>query len=217
MSRPEIIFVLGLQKTGLGSLAMMFEKFGYYRTRSRRASRVRNQTLKEVIGGQQPDLNAYFSDDTLFIDWPAPLLYKEAYRRFGDRARFILSMRSSPDKWVESLKTHSLTFQPGQNKHQIIYGFKYPHGHEQEHINYYEQHKEDVRKFFATQGVDHLFCEVCIEDTSSVKDMMRFLGFENVEFNHEHTNTGKHRLEKFFIRKKYNNFVIKINRLFAKV
>lgn len=216
MPRPEIIFVLGLQKTGLGSLATMFEKVGYYRTRSRRASQVRNRTLKEVIAGKQPDLNTYFSGDTLFIDWPAPLLYKEAYQRFGDRARFILSMRSSPDKWVESLKTHSLSFQPKQNKHQIIYGFKYPRGHEKEHIDFYKKHNEEARKFFANQGTNDLFCEVCIEDTSSVQEMMRFLSLEDLEFSHEHTNTGKYRMKKFFIRKKYNNFVIKIDRLFAK-
>jgi hypothetical protein len=125
-------------------------------------------------------------------------------------------MRSSPDKWINSLKTHSLSFQPKHNKHQIIYGFKYPHGHEQEHIDFYERHNEEAREFFRSQSANDLFCEVCIEDTASVQGMMRFLGLGDLQFTHEHTNTGKHRMKKFFIRKQYNNFVLKIDRLFAK-
>lgn len=216
MSRPEIIFVLGLQKTGLGSLATMFEKAGYRRTRSRRASHVRNRTLENVLIGKEPDLGEYFSGDTLFVDWPAPLLYKDAYQRFGGRARYILSVRSSPAKWVESLKTHSLTFQPRQRKHQIIYGFKYPHGYEKEHAAYYDKHNEAARNFFASQNADDFFCEVLIEDTSSVRNMLKFLCLEDLELKHEHTNTGQARLSEFSIRKKYNNSILKVKQYFVR-
>jgi hypothetical protein len=209
VSRPEIIFAFGLQKTGLGSLAMMFEKAGYYRTRSRLASRERKRILQEIAAEKQPNLDAYFAKDTLFIDWPAPLLYRQAYQKFGGRARYILSLRSSPDKWIESLKTHSLTFQPRQSKHQIIYGSKYPQGHEKEHIDYYNEHNESARKFFANQNAGGLFCEVLIEDASSVRNMLTFLNLQDLDLAHEHANTGQARLEKFSIRKKYNNFVLK--------
>jgi hypothetical protein len=216
VSRPEVIFVLGLQKTGLGSLAMMFEKAGYFRTRSRLASRGRKRILQDVIAGKQPDLEPYFSGDTLFVDWPAPLLYRQAYQRFGDRARYILSMRSSPDKWIKSLKTHSLTFQPTQSKHQLIYGSKYPHGREQEHIDYYNSHVEAARNFFGHEKANDLFCEVLIEDASSVSNMLKFLRLEEADLKHEHANTGQARLEKFSIRKKYNGFVLKADQYLSR-
>lgn len=210
MSRPEIIFVLGLQKTGLGSLAAMFEKAGYYRTRSRKASHIRNEVLRNVTSGEQPKLDSYFSNDTLFVDWPAPLLYRDAYERFGPRARYILSMRSSAQKWLDSLKTHSLTFQPKQNKHQQIYGHKYPHGHEEEHIAYYERHNEAVQTFFYGGPAAELYCEVCVEDRSSVLNMLRFLDLEGQGLENIHTNSGKERLKKFSLRKKYNSYILKM-------
>jgi hypothetical protein len=213
MSRPEIIFMLGLQKTGLGSLAMMLEKAGYYRTRSRAVSRTRKRILQDIASGKQPDLDAYFSGDTLFVDWPAPLLYTQAYQRFGLRARYVLSTRSSPEKWLKSLKTHSLTFQPRQGKHQIIYGSKYPHGHEQEHIDYYNKHNEKARNFFASQAVSDVFYEVTIEDASSVHNLFEFLNFEDLGLEHEHANTGQARLEKFSIRTKYNNFILQMQNI----
>jgi hypothetical protein len=211
VSRPEIIFAFGLQKTGLGSLAIMFEKAGYCRTRSRLASRERKRILREITAEKQPNLDVYFADDTLFIDWPAPLLYRQAYQKFGDRARYILSLRSSPDKWIDSLKTHSLTFQPRHGKHQIIYGSKYPQGRENEHIDYYNEHNELARNFFSSQNAGGLFCEVLIEDTSSVQNMLSFLNLQDFDLAHEHANTGQARLQKFSIRKKYNNFVLKVD------
>ncbi len=214
MERPEIIYVLGLQKTGLGSLAIMFGKAGYTRSRSRRLSRMRKRILREVLTGNSPSLDEYFAGDTLFNDWPAPLLYKEAYRRFGDRARYILSTRSSPEKWVNSLITHSLTFSAGQRKHQLIYGSKYPHGREKEHIEFYNNHIRKVREFFAEQGAQHLLCEVTIEDEGSVQKMLRALGLENVGLAHEHRNTGKERLEKFSSRKIYNSLLVRMNGVF---
>jgi hypothetical protein len=208
MSRPEIVYIAGLQKTGLGSLATMLEKAGYYRTRTSRASKLRNKILKDVLSNGKPDLRAYFATDTLFVDWPAPLLYKEAFFHFGERAKYILSVRSSPEKWLNSLKTHSLTFSPGQWKHQLIYGAKYPHGHEEQHIEYYLNHIESVKAFFEGRDASHLLDEVCIEDEVSAKEMLRNIGITEGEIALEKVNTGEQRLEKFSMRKIYNGLIL---------
>jgi Sulfotransferase domain len=210
MSRPEIIYIVGLQKTGIGSLSTMFSKAGYKRTRTRKHSRMLKRILMERLTGKSPNLDLYFAGDTLFADWPAPFLYREAYERFGDRARYILSMRSSPEKWLDSLKTHSLTFSAGQSKHQLIYGSKYPDGREKEHIDYYNNHIKEVRKFFSEKHANHLLCETCIEDEASVQKMLEKLELGDADLSREHRNTGKARLEKFSTRKVYNSLMIRM-------
>ena len=214
MSRPEIIYMVGLQKTGLSSLATMFSKAGYKRTRTRQHSRMLKRILMERLTGKSPNLDEYFTGDTLFADWPAPLLCREAYEHFGDRARYILSMRSSPEKWLDSLKTHSLTFSAGQSKHQLIYGAKYPHGREKEHIDYYNNHLSNIRRFFSENNAGHLLCEVCIENEELVRNLLERLGLPDADLSHEHRNKGKERLEKFSTRRVYNSVMIRMMNAF---
>lgn len=214
MTRPEIIYVVGLQKTGLGSLNAMFARAGYKRSRGRDVSRENKRVLRDYIDRKSPNADTYFRNDTLFVDWPAPLFYKEAFHRFGDRARFILSLRSSPEKWINSLKTHSLTVQPWRSKHRLIYGYRRPHGREKEHIEYYNNHAASVRKFFADNDAMHLLCEVCVEEPASVDRMLEKLSLSDAGLAHEHRNTGRERVEKFAMRTIYNRVAIRLDGLF---
>ena len=101
------IFVLGDSRTGTSSLgsylaALGFRSKHYFVKESKQSSpdhenRKNNwQNLYEYIDG---------SGYSAFSDYPTRLYYKEIYNCFSD-AYFILTVRSSTDRWLKSMVSY---------------------------------------------------------------------------------------------------------------
>lgn len=122
-----------------------------------------------------------------FEDWPWPLIYEELDTRYTD-AKFILTTRKDSTTWIDSLKRHADRTGPTAFR-EIVYGHPMPHGHEEEHIQRYEQHNANVRAHF--DGRDDLL-EVCWEERAEWKPICEFLDspIPDTPFPHANESPG---------------------------
>jgi len=169
LTKPYKVFGIGFNRTGTSSLKLALRRLGYNVL-------TRNGPFVKRYGNEQAKWILNHIDDwDGFQDWPWPMLYPELLDHFGDEARFILTRRSSPEKWVSSLKTHSERTNPVNHQRRIMLGYDYPHGLEAEHIALYEAHLKQVRMHFKAAGKDHLLIELCWEEGDGWPELCGFL------------------------------------------
>lgn len=176
------IFGIGLNKTGTTTLGLCGEILGY-----RRKSHDR-ELLQDVV--EKNDLSRIKEvvlRYDLFEDWPWPLIYKELDREYPE-SKFILTVRKTDTKWLDSLKKHSLRTDPDQHSRKLVYGYNYPQGHERAHLDFYNNHNADVRQYFS--GREDQFLEVCWENEHGWQELCDFLGQKKPEVEFPHANRG---------------------------
>lgn len=169
MSKLHKVFGVGLNKTGTSSLKRALITLGYNHSdlRGHLTYKFFNERFDQIFDA----VEEYDS----FEDWPWPLMYKQVFEKYGKSARYVLTRRSSVQAWLESLKAHTLSTNPENNPRKRIYGFDYPHGAEAQHIEFYQRHLAEVRKFFAEQDASDVLCEVCWEEGDGWQEICAFL------------------------------------------
>ena len=143
------VFGIGLNKTGTSTLGHALRILGF-----KQHVGPRTDLLQQWAAGNiEPIIDAakHFNN---FEDWPWPLVYKELYQQFPN-AKFILTIRSSPDVWFRSLCKHSERTGPTKQR-EWVYGHALPDQHQEEHIAFYEKHNAEVIRFFEDQAPDKL-------------------------------------------------------------
>ncbi len=182
MGKPFKIFGIGLNKTGTTTLKLALRRLGY--DHSKRQTPLARAWLEGDLAPIWAEADAHES----FEDWPWPLLYRELWDRYGDRARYILTTRSSAERWVESLKKHSERTS-GVMIRQGIFGYKFPHGVEAEHAAFYERHNAEVRSFFADKP--DVYTELNWEAGDGWLELCRFLQVPVPNRDFPHGNAGR--------------------------
>lgn len=174
------VFGIGLNKTGTTTLASCLIELGY------RHMSARGDLLVGWFNGNLEPLFQVCDEYDSFEDWPYPLAYKDLFYRYGDSGRYILTIRTSPDVWLRSLKNHSLQTDPIQHCRLLSYGFNYPHGFESQHIYFYERHISNVVDFFVKNNAEHLLKILCWENGDDWKSLCSFLDkpYPKVGFPH---------------------------------
>ena len=149
------VFCLGISRTGTTSLNRALRHLGY---------RVRgyDQDLLEAWhAGDREKLLSATEESDAFEDWPWPLAYREIMDRYGSSARYILTVRSSPQVWLESYIAHTDYKGPEREKYcDMAYGFPRPRGYEKEHLAFYHQHNAAVREAIAARELQACFAEL---------------------------------------------------------
>ncbi|MEM9012928.1 MAG: sulfotransferase [Pseudomonadota bacterium] len=184
MAKRFKVFGIGLNKTGTTSLKLALQRLGYRHMR-------RTPRLLRLY--EKGKLDALFAESAAwesFEDWPWPLIYRDAFARFGNRARYVLTRRRTAEVWVESLKRHALRTNPDKNPRRRIYGYDYPHGYEGAHVAFYERHLAEVRQHFADAGAAHLLLELCWEEGDGWAELCPFLGERAPREPFPHGNPG---------------------------
>jgi type II secretion system protein G len=186
MDRPGRlkVFGLGLNKTGTSTLGKCLRHFGYRHVSCRR------DLLERFRAGDLEPIFQVLDEYDSFEDWPFPLMYRELFARCGDGARYILTTRSSPQRWLESLKSHALRTPADQQCRTLAYGFDYPHGHESDHLAFYDRHNADVRAFFRDHHAEHAFLDLCWERGDGWQQLCPFLGLPIPSIPFPHSNRG---------------------------
>jgi hypothetical protein len=165
------VFGLGLNKTGTTTLgdclaALGYRQCPYIPIYERRWERVEPQVWRRI--------EEYDS----FVDWPYPLMFREIYRRYPD-AKYILSLRRSPEKWLKSLKQHALQTRWWDSPLQwdqsdyLAYGQYFPFGNDDKYLDFYRRHTREVREFF--QDKPGQLLELCWEHQHGWQELCRFL------------------------------------------
>lgn len=177
------IFAVGLQKTGTSTLAISLQTLGFSTLNNNR------KLYYAYLKGDTSGLKAYYDRADGYHNWPTPMVYRELYELYGERGRFILTVRKSPQAWLKSLKNHVLRRTPYSNRrHRLIYGYALPHGREAEHIAYYEAHNQAIRDFFREKGAEDQLLEICWENGDGWEKLCTFLGRPVPEVPIPHAN-----------------------------
>lgn len=163
------VFGIGFNKTGTSTLGACLRQLDY------RHVSYRSDLLHAMKCGDMGRIIAETRKYDSFEDWPWPLVYRQLYAAYGDDARYVLTVRATPDIWIESLKRHALTTDPDRPMRIDAYGYKYPHGYEREHIALYLKHNAEVRRFFSDKP-ERQFLEVCWEAGDGWDRLCGFLG-----------------------------------------
>lgn len=163
----EKVFVVGLSKTGTTTMKDMLMTLGY---------RVRGPSkplLKAIRAGDMEAAVPVMEQYDAFEDWPWPLVYRKAHEIYGNRARFILTVRRDEDTWFRSVEQHGYGTSPLKSM-KDAYGYYRPFGRKAEFVAGYRAHNDAVRDFFADKP--GLFLEFCLEHGDSWDKLCPFLG-----------------------------------------
>lgn len=185
MTRPKV-FGIGLNKTGTTTLGTALETLGY------RHQSVRPDLQRAWLRGDREKVFAVTDAYESFEDWPWPLMYKDLFARYPD-ARFVLTMRSSPETWLKSLKAHAMFTKPLWSCRKGAYGYHYPHHSEQAHLDFYNRHHDEVVAFFEAQGAMDRLKVICWEQGDGWPELCDFLGIDAPEGAIPHANATKSR------------------------
>jgi hypothetical protein len=111
-------------------------------------------------------------------------MFKQLDARYPD-AKFVLTERSSPQKWIDSLKNHSER-SGTERVREIAYGHPMPHGHEDELMAFYAAHGRAVREHFVDRPEKLLVS--CWETESRWHELCTFVGKDVPETPFPHAN-----------------------------
>ena len=181
--RPKV-FGIGLNKTGTKTLNKCLTVLGYT------PISCTPDLLKLYRDGNLQPIFAEIDGADSCEDWPYPLMFRELFFRYGDRARYVLTTRISSSIWLDSLKRHSLRTDPNTHCRLLAYGYTYSHGLEKQHIDIYERHNREVRAFFQDHNAKHVLLEVCWENGHGWKALCDFLGRGEPKEPFPHANSG---------------------------
>jgi hypothetical protein len=177
------VFGIGLNKTGTTTLGKCFELLGLTHTGCSR------ELLEDFrVRG---DLRATFEVADRFDsfeDWPWPLLYRELDQKYPG-SKFVLTLRRDPQTWLKSLKEMSLRTRPQHHCRKLAYGYHYPYGREQEHLQFYERHRREVLDYVRDRPQDLLV--LCWEDGAGWPELCAFLGRPTPAVPLPHANRGE--------------------------
>lgn len=205
LSEPQSrkIFCIGLQKTGLTSLLRLMKAVGF-------DARGHNSAIRKAFfkRGDFDAVLAYYDTADFFCDWPTPLMYKLAFDKYGKDSLYILTVRKDARTWYESIKRHNQYAHPLKNKHRFVFGRYYPHGFDDEHIAYYEQHVAEVIRFFTDKGALDQLLVLRVDEPGSVSKVAGFLNLHIDQSAFPHANESRTDREGVG-----NRFKIKLNKL----
>lgn len=181
-----LVFGIGLSKTGTTSLGVALQQLGF-RHKSYDAELLEKwhfSKVDEVLAGME----AYSS----FEDFPYPLMYDVLMRRYGRSARYVLTVRKSPEIWLESLKAHALRAHPERSRYRkMAYGFEYPHQNEKAHIEFYNDHIRSVKAASVAHNVSDLLIQVCWEQHDGWPELCALVDMAEPGVRFPHANRQK--------------------------
>lgn len=197
------VFGIGLNKTGLTSVLMLFIRAGI-------KSEGRNRKMHELFNqGRYSEILRHYDDLSFTCDYPVPLMYKLALKRYGKNARFILTVRRDSKEWYESLLRHNALAHPLKNKHRWTHKRYYPHGFAKEHRAYYDRHVSEVKRYFKEHDAEEQLLVLSVAEIGAVKRIEDFLGikFGTDVMPHENRSDSKEASFSNMFKRNYNRVV----------
>lgn len=136
------VFATGLNKTGTTSLGTAFRMLGLHTMGLDRT------TFVDVVQGRWARAFAIADVHAAFHDWPWGIVYQAMSLAYPD-AKFILTVRDS-DEWFDSMVRYGSRYKLDTIYRKVFFRTAEPKEADREQcIKLYEQHIDDVRKWFA--------------------------------------------------------------------
>lgn len=167
--KPKV-FVVGLNKTGTTSLGDALWTLGYKRLGWKDI--LSRKLFHDWYSGNLRHLIGLSRTYDAFEDLPWSFMYEEMAEMYPD-AKFILSVRSSEEKWWRSIYVH--VNRNGWIGHELLYGSQFASNDTKEDfLSVYRNHNEAVREYFSDQPGRLL--ELRIDDGLRWEELCQFLG-----------------------------------------
>lgn len=173
------VVVIGLSKTGTTTLKDMLGTLGY------RVHGKNKKLIKRTQGGNLSALDQALESFDAFKDWPWPLSYRHVLARYGKDAKFILTTRSSTEKWFRSIEQHACRASIFKTM-WLSYGYYKPYGRKEEFCKYYEDFNAEAQRFFNEHPGQLL--SFCLESGDGWKKLCDFLGEPTPDLSVPHSN-----------------------------
>ena len=158
------VFGIGLNKTGTTSLGECLKRLGY------RHADYDELRASACLSGSMETVWACAENHDNAEDWPWPLLYRELAERYPD-ALFFLTVRRSPEVWLQSVTKHCRRISPWSDVGRRIYGCCYPENAPGRFLEMYERHNREAQAFLGER------CRViCWENGDGWAEVCSFLG-----------------------------------------
>lgn len=183
LSSRDKVFGIGLNKTSTSSLGHYFEELGYYHSFETYTPEKCKKFLtdKDYLFGEVDKFDMH-------EDWPWAFVYKDLFFRYP-QAKFILTLRDSPEQWFTSLRKTTINFGPNGNN-KIFYGNEFiTEEMKIDLINQYNKHTEDVISFFSGQNASGRLYVLTVSDKEKELNIAKLLKISynpNVKYPHLH-------------------------------
>jgi hypothetical protein len=149
---------VGLSKTGTKSLQQALVSLGYSN------HSWSPELMERWYHGDIAAVLAVADSVDCVEDWPFLAAYRDLMDRYGSSARYVLTIRSSPGVWLDSVVAHADRVGPRYDIHRrMAFGYDHPRGHEAEYLAFYERHNAAVRAAVAERRLGQCFAEFCWE------------------------------------------------------
>ena len=210
-ARRAKVFAIGLNKTGTTSLKLALEILGY------RTSPNSKALMRRIRRGHVAPAIEHTRKFDAFQDWPWPLIFRELFEEYGHEGRYILTRRSSFEKWFASVENHARSSRLFSGQ-RLAYGYYRPFGRERVYREIYDSHNEAVRSFFATgPGAGAPFLEMCLDHGDGWEQLCSFLNCDVVEMPFPHKNTAANRKDRWRGRRAVNSLVEPVYKAYVKL
>ncbi len=180
------VFGIGWAKTGTTTLGECLRQLGY-RHVSHRFELV--PLLPERNLGPIFEVVDQFDS---FEDWPWILLYQELDEKYPG-SRFVLTTRDE-SKWIASyrnmLAKRDIVPEEENVRRRILYGLPFPDVTDEQLIERYRRHHDDVRKYFA--GRPESLLEVNWGQGDGWPQLCRFLNVPEPDAPFPHANKARY-------------------------
>jgi hypothetical protein len=174
-------FGIGVKKTSTTTLGDYFEACGIKRFYGGSVS-----LTQHFLKGNTRALDEIIEKYDGFEDAPWFMAYEYLYQKHPD-AKFILTVRSTPDKWLKSCFKHCQNYGM-QYPFKQVFGYHSPKGREKEYLEAYTSHNQQVENFFADKPGQ--FLKVCFEEETAHNQIVQFLGQNSDDIRKIWSNSG---------------------------
>lgn len=177
------VFGIGWARTGTTTLASCLKYLGF----NHHGPLL--QACDAVVRGEFAGIFEIASRFESFDDWPWILLFRELDEAFPG-SRFVLTRRD-PERWLRSYRNMLRNEVPDEELADLrrsIYGVEIPGATDEQLINRYLKHQEDVLEYF--QGRPRQLLVVDWEKGDGWKELCGFLGEKAPDVRFPHENAG---------------------------
>ncbi|GLB48654.1 sulfotransferase [Neptunitalea lumnitzerae] len=178
--KPKV-FGIGLNRTGSSSLGRFFEMLGY-----KHSFECYGAEKLKIFLNDKAALKKEMDKFEMHEDWPTAQVYKLLAEYYPD-AKFILTLRDTPEQWFNSLlNTSGQEAAPFNKTKELIYGYGViTEAQREELIGVYENHIKEVTEFFSNTPERLLILKT--SDKNKNDKICDFLNISRVNFDFPHS------------------------------
>lgn len=175
------VFCIGFHKTGTKSLGQALKTVGY---RVTGPNGVKDDNIADNVYSLVHELVKQYD---AFQDNPWPIIYKDLDKQYP-HSKFIYTYRE-PQSWIKSLVSHFGSKETAMRK--WIYGYGSPVGNEEVYLKRFQDHHNDVAKYFQNRSKDLLIMN--LEEGDGWEKLCPFLGVASPAKPFPHINKASDR------------------------